>query len=74
MSNVIRLAHSRKSLHQRAAFRRLRQPLDERIALADFAAKRLAFYADPCDETERTMLEARDGWSEAFQVAQGRSR
>lgn len=69
MSNVINLPRPGNHLRQRAAYQRLVAPLDARIAMDAFAAKRLAFYADPCDETEAEMLLARDAWDAAYHAA-----
>ena len=71
MANILPFPSSRNPSHQRSAYRRLRVPLDTRLVWLDFQAKRQAYFADPCDETERTMLEARDAWNDAHEAAHG---
>ena len=74
MNNVFHLPLHRNPLPRRAAHRRLVAPLNERVALADFAVKRQTYFADPSHDNEVAMLAARDAWNEAYQTAQGAGR
>lgn len=74
MTNIVPWPRTGNPQNRSAAHERLVKPLNERVALQNFAAKRQQYYANPNTETEAAMLAARDAWDVTYQAANGGGR